>query len=123
MKESSGGECRHRLKKPGVQSRYLLEDILQHIEIHTLVFGDVLRLALEGLFAECLAVKTHIVKVFILIVEDFKAVGGGHVLGKAHQQAVAQIREIPAACYSGKPMSANLLENSLCYHMYSVSVG
>ena len=108
MKESSGGECRHRLKS-GVQSRYLLEDKFQHIEIHTFVFGDVFRLALEGLFAECLAVKTHIVKVFIHIVEDFKAVCGGHVLGKAHQQAVAQIREIPAARHKGKPMSAYLL--------------
>ena len=114
MKESSGGECRHRLKS-GVQ--------FQHIEIHTFVFGDVFRLALEGLFAECLAVETHIVKVFILIVEDFKAVGRGHVLRKAHQQAVAQIREIPAACNSGKPMSANLLKNRFRYHICFVSVG
>ena len=59
-KESSGGKSRHTLK-PCIKSRHFRKDILQHIEIHTLVFGDVFRLALECLFAECLAVETHIV--------------------------------------------------------------
>ena len=60
LKESSGGKSRHTLK-PCIKSRHFRKDILQHIEIHALVFGNVLCLALECLFAECLAVETHIV--------------------------------------------------------------
>ena len=40
---------------------------LQHIKIDTLVYGNVLCLALKGLFAERPAVEAHIVEVLSLI--------------------------------------------------------
>lgn len=49
--------------KTGVESRYHREHFFQHIAVYALVRFNVLRLALECLFAECPAVETHIVEV------------------------------------------------------------
>ena len=49
--------------KSGVKPRYHREHFFQHIAIYPLVRFDVLRLALECLFAERPAVETHIVEV------------------------------------------------------------
>ena len=61
-----------------------LEHFLQHIKIDTLVYGNVLRPALECLFAECPAVEAHIVEICPRIIDDVKAVGTCLVPCKAH---------------------------------------
>ena len=70
--------------KTGVKSRYHREHFLQHIAIYPFVRFNVLRPALKGLFAECLAVETHIVEVRPSVIDDVKAVGTRLVPRKAH---------------------------------------
>lgn len=62
-KSSAGRLSPLRFSKSGVQPCGLCEDSLQHIAIDTIVLGDVLCPALEGLFAERLAVEAHVVEV------------------------------------------------------------
>ena len=69
--------------KMGVKSRHHREDVLQHIAIYPLVCFYILRLALKCLFAERLAVKTHIVKIYPSVIDDVKAVGAGLVFSQA----------------------------------------
>ena len=70
--------------KTGVKSRYHREHFLQHIAIYPLVRFNVLRPALECLFAERPAVEAHIVEVCPCIIDDVKAVGTRLVPRKAH---------------------------------------
>lgn len=70
--------------KACVKSRHHREHFLQHIKIDTLVYGNVLRPALECLFAECPAVEAHIVEICPRIIDDVKAVGTCLVPCKAH---------------------------------------
>ena len=64
-----------RHSKACVKSRHHREHFLQHIKIDTLVYGNVLCLALKGLFAERPAVEAHIVEVCPFVIDDVKAVG------------------------------------------------
>ena len=59
-------------------------EYIRHIAIYPLVRFDVFRLALECLFAERPAVKTHIVEVCPSVIDDVKAVGTRLVPRKAH---------------------------------------
>ena len=93
----------------GVKSRHHREDVLQHIAIYPLVCFYILRLALKCLFAERLAVKTHIVKIYPSVIDDVKAVGTGLVPRKAHAQAVAHVCEVFASRHGGKASAAYLL--------------
>ena len=95
--------------KTGVKSRYHREHFLQHIAIYPLVRFNVLRPALKGLFAECLAVETHIIEVCPSVIDDVKAVGTGLVPRKAHAQAVAHVCEVFASRHGGKASAAYLL--------------
>ena len=70
---------------------------------------DVLRLALECLFAERLVVETHIVEVCPSVIDDVKAVGTCLVPRKAHAQAVAHVYEVLASSHGGKASAAYLL--------------
>ena len=72
------------LSKTGVKPRHHREHFLQHIAIYPLVRFDVLRLALECLFAERPAVETHIVEVCSSVIDDVKSVGTRLVPRKAH---------------------------------------
>lgn len=83
MKESRRLFAAH-LSKTGVKPRHHREHFFQHITIYTLVRFDVLRPALKGLFAERLAVETHIVEVCPSVIDDVKAVGTRLVPRKAH---------------------------------------
>lgn len=58
MKESSGQQFSPPVKgsETGVKSRYLRENGLKHIEVHSLVSGDVLDLDVRT-FRQCLTVK------------------------------------------------------------------
>ena len=58
----------------GVKSRYLRENGLEHIEVHSLVSGDVLDLDVR-ILRQCLTVKVHGVCVGILVQDDFQSVG------------------------------------------------
>ena len=60
-------------------------------------------LALEGLLAERLAEKTHVVEVSPCIIDDVKAVGTGLVPRKAHAQAVAHVCEVFASMHVVAP--------------------
>lgn len=117
MKESRRLFAAH-LSKVCVESRNHREDVLQHIEVYAFVRFYVLHLALEGLFAERLAVEAHIVEVCSCIIDDVKAVCAGLVPRKAHAQSVAHIHKIPTACHDGKTLAANLLPYSPCYHIH-----
>lgn len=101
-----------------VHSRYLGEDVLKHIEVHTLVCLDVLYLALKGLSAERLAVKPHVVQVCSTVIDYLKAVSRCLVASEAHSQSVAEIDEIPAARHCDKPPSSELQEYRLCYLIF-----
>lgn len=108
MKESRRLFAAH-LSKVCVESRNHREDVLQHIEVYAFVRFYVLHLALEGLFAERLAVEAHIVEVCSCIIDDVKAVCAGLVPRKAHAQAVAHVCEVFASRHGGKASAANLL--------------
>ena len=83
MKESRRLFAAHLLKS-GVKSRYHCEYVLQHIAIYPLMRFYVFCPALECLFAERLAVETHIVEVCPSVIDDVKAVGTRLVPRKAH---------------------------------------
>ena len=93
----------------GVESCYHREHFFQHIAIYAIVCFDVLRLALECLFAERPAVETHIVEVSAGIVDDVKAVGTRLVPRKAHAQSVTHIYKVLASRHGGKASAAYLL--------------
>ena len=115
-KESRAAFAAHP-SKSGVKPRYHREHFFQHIAIYPFVRFDVLRLALECLFAERLAVETHIVEVCPSVIDDVKAVGTCLVPRKAHAQAVAHVYEVLASSHGGKASAAYLLQNYLCYHI------
>lgn len=79
-----GGFRRPPPLKTGVKPRHHREHFLQHIAIYPLVRFNVLRPALECLFAERPAVEAHIVEVCPCIIDDVKAVGTRLVPRKAH---------------------------------------
>ena len=69
----------------------------------------VLCLALKCLFAERLAVETHIVEVCPSVIDDVKAVCACLVPRKAHAQAVSHVYEVLASRHGGKASAAYLL--------------
>ena len=83
LKESRAALASH-LSKTGVKPRHHREHFLQHIAIYPFVRFYVLRPALECLFAERLAVETHIVEVCSSVIDDVKSVGTRLVPRKAH---------------------------------------
>jgi hypothetical protein len=105
-----------------IESRHLRKDLFQHIEEDAFMYFYVHCLALEGLLAERLAEKTHVVEVSPCIIDDVKAVGTGLVPRKAHAQSVAHIHKIPAACHDGKTLAAYLLQYSPCYRIHCLLV-
>lgn len=76
MKESSGQQFSPPAKgsETGVKSRYLRKNGLEHIEVHSLVSGDVLDLDVRT-FRQCLTVKIHGICIGVLVQDDFQPVG------------------------------------------------
>lgn len=80
LKESS---C-FRPSKRSVNPWHRRENILLHIAIFPFVRLYILRLALEYLFAERLAVETRIVKVYPSVIENVKTIAPRLFPRKAH---------------------------------------
>lgn len=100
--------------KVGVKPRHIGEDFLQHIAIDSFNLFDVLCRHLKGLVVHGLAVKTHVVEVCALVIDDFKAVSRCLVTAEAHSQPVAEVDEVVASRHCGEAASSNLLEYRFC---------
>ena len=83
LKESRAALAAHH-SKACIKPRHHREHILQHIKIDTLVYGNVLFLAVKCLLTECPAVETHIVEVYLSVIDDVKVVCACLVPRKAH---------------------------------------
>lgn len=100
--------------KVGIKSRYIGKDVLQHIAIDTFNLLDVLCYYLKGLMVHGLAVKTHVVEVCALVIDDFKAVSRCLVTAEAHSQPVAEVDEVVASRHCDEAVSSDLLEYCFC---------
>ena len=56
--------------KSGVKSRYIRENLLEHIKVHSLVFGYLLDLDVR-ILRQCLTIEIHGVCIRILVQYDF----------------------------------------------------
>ena len=60
--------------KSGVKSRYIRENLLEHIKVHSLVFGYLLDPDVR-ILRQCLTIEIHGVCISILVQYDFQSVG------------------------------------------------